>query len=88
MACVLRVHLSELTGQPWMLPDRIISEARAGLIRMEIALERYYLGVDPEIMVRDWPGSSLTWRIRPNCCTGVVTTPRWAWCSCERVSLF
>jgi transcriptional regulator with XRE-family HTH domain len=56
MAHVLRVHPSVLTGQPWMIPDRVSSEAHAGLIGMEIALERYDLGVDPEIPVRDWPG--------------------------------
>lgn len=56
MAHVLRVHPSVLTGQPWMLPDRISSEAHAGLIGMEVALERYDLGVDPEVPVRDWPG--------------------------------
>ena len=54
MAAVLRVHPIQLTGQPWMLRDAISSEAHAGLIGMEIALERYELGTDPEIPVRDW----------------------------------
>jgi hypothetical protein len=56
MGHVLRVHPSVLTGQPWMLPDRVSSEAHAGLIGMEVALERYDLGVDPEVSVRDWAG--------------------------------
>jgi transcriptional regulator with XRE-family HTH domain len=58
MASVLRVHPIELTGQPWAPPDVVSSEAHAGLIGMEIALERYDLGVDPEVPVRDWPGIS------------------------------
>jgi transcriptional regulator with XRE-family HTH domain len=56
MAGVLRVHPSELTGQPWAPRDLVSSEAHAGLIAMETALERYDLGVDPEVPVRDWPG--------------------------------
>jgi transcriptional regulator with XRE-family HTH domain len=55
MAAVLRVHPSELTGQPWAPRDALSSEAHAGLIAMESALERYDLGVDPEVPVRDWP---------------------------------
>ncbi|MGH3547978.1 MAG: helix-turn-helix domain-containing protein [Pseudonocardiaceae bacterium] len=58
MAAALRVHPTVLTGQPWMLPDPVSSEAHAGLIGMEVALERYDLGVDPEVPVRDWPGIS------------------------------
>jgi transcriptional regulator with XRE-family HTH domain len=54
MAAVLRVHPSELTGQPWAPWDALNSEAHAGLIAMETALERYDLGVDPEVPVRDW----------------------------------
>jgi transcriptional regulator with XRE-family HTH domain len=56
MAHVLHVHPSVLTGQPWTLPDRACAEAHAGLIGMEAALERYDLGVDPQVEVRDWPG--------------------------------
>jgi transcriptional regulator with XRE-family HTH domain len=56
MAHTLRVHPTDLTGQPWSPPDVVSSEAHAGLIGMETALERYDLGVDPEIPVRDWPG--------------------------------
>jgi hypothetical protein len=58
MAHTLRVHPTVLTGQPWTPPDVVSSEAHAGLIGMETALERYDLGVDPEIPVRDWPGIS------------------------------
>ena len=50
----LRVHPSELTGQPWPPRDVVSSEAHAGLIALETALERYDLGTDPEIPVRDW----------------------------------
>ena len=55
MAGALRVHPSELIGQPWAPRDVVSSEAHAGLIALETALERYELGVDPEILVRDWP---------------------------------
>jgi hypothetical protein len=37
----------------------VSSEAHAGLIGMETALERYDLGVDPEVPVRDWPEIAL-----------------------------
>jgi len=56
MAGVLRVHPGVLAGQPWAPQDVASSEAHAGLIAMEAALERYDLGVDPEVAVRDWPG--------------------------------
>jgi transcriptional regulator with XRE-family HTH domain len=56
MAHTLRVHPTDLTGQPWAPPDVVSSEAHAGLIGMETALERYDFGVDPEVLVRDWPG--------------------------------
>ncbi|MGH3769879.1 MAG: helix-turn-helix domain-containing protein [Pseudonocardiaceae bacterium] len=55
MATVLRVHPSELTGQPWMTRDAAGAEAHAGLLAIETALERYDLGTDPELPVRDWP---------------------------------
>lgn len=35
---------------------------------MEIALERYDLGVDPELPVRDWPGISAELEDLPICC--------------------
>lgn len=55
MAHTLRVHPSELTGQPWGPREGPSSEVHAALIGMESALERYDLGVDPEIPVREWP---------------------------------
>jgi transcriptional regulator with XRE-family HTH domain len=56
IAGVLRVHPGELTGPPWILQDPVSSEAHAGLIGMEAALERFDLGVDPQLPVRDWAG--------------------------------
>lgn len=56
MATVLRVHPTELSGQPWMMPrDAVGSAAHAGLLTIETALERYELGTDPELPVRAWP---------------------------------
>ncbi|MGH4006867.1 MAG: helix-turn-helix domain-containing protein, partial [Pseudonocardiaceae bacterium] len=55
MASALRVHPTELTGQPWTWQDGASAEAHTGLKRIEIALERYELGVDPEVSVRAWP---------------------------------
>jgi transcriptional regulator with XRE-family HTH domain len=55
MASALRVHPSELTGQPWAGQDVVSAEADAGLTSIEIALERYELGLDPEASVRAWP---------------------------------
>jgi transcriptional regulator with XRE-family HTH domain len=55
MAGALRVHPTELTGQPWAPRDAVGAEAQAGLLAIEIALERYELGVDPEVPVRPWP---------------------------------
>ncbi len=55
MAGALRVHPSELTEQPWTTQDTAGAEANAGLESIEIALERYELGVDPEVSVRAWP---------------------------------
>ncbi|MGH3811091.1 MAG: helix-turn-helix domain-containing protein [Pseudonocardiaceae bacterium] len=56
MARALRVHPIELTGQPWAPQDVVSSEAHAGLWGIEIALERYELGVDPEdLTVAAWP---------------------------------
>jgi transcriptional regulator with XRE-family HTH domain len=55
MASALRVHPSELTGQPWASRDAVGAEARAGLLAIDTALERYELGVDPEVPVRAWP---------------------------------
>ncbi|MGH3882863.1 MAG: helix-turn-helix domain-containing protein [Pseudonocardiaceae bacterium] len=55
MAAALRVQPTELTGQPWTQRDVVGGEAYAGLAAIEIALERYELGVDPEVPVRAWP---------------------------------
>jgi transcriptional regulator with XRE-family HTH domain len=56
MASALRVHPSELTGQPWTTQDAAgADEAHTGLTGIEIALERYELGLDPEVPVRAWP---------------------------------
>ncbi len=55
MANALRVHPSELTGQPWTQRDARHADAQTGLESIEIALERYALGADPEVSVRSWP---------------------------------
>ncbi|MGH3832698.1 MAG: helix-turn-helix domain-containing protein [Pseudonocardiaceae bacterium] len=55
MATVLRVHPTELSGQPWAPRDAVSSEAHVGLLTIETALERYELGTDPELPVRAWP---------------------------------
>jgi transcriptional regulator with XRE-family HTH domain len=55
MASALRVHPAELTGQPWAQQDPAAADAQAGLAAIETALERYELGVDPEVPVRLWP---------------------------------
>ncbi len=55
MAGALRVHPTELTGQPWTTQATVGAEAQTGLEGIEIALERYELGVDPEVSVRAWP---------------------------------
>jgi transcriptional regulator with XRE-family HTH domain len=56
MARALRVHPIDVTGQPWAPQDVVSSEAHAGLIGIQIALERYELGTDPpDLTVPDWP---------------------------------
>jgi hypothetical protein len=55
MTHALRVHPSQLTGQPWAPTDHVSSEAHAGLIGIEVALERYELEIDPQVPARDWP---------------------------------
>ncbi|MGH3990922.1 MAG: helix-turn-helix domain-containing protein, partial [Pseudonocardiaceae bacterium] len=55
MAAALRVHPTELTGQPWTGQDVVSAEAHAGLRGIAIAMERFELGVDPEVPVRAWP---------------------------------
>jgi hypothetical protein len=44
-----------LTGQPWAPQDPGGAEVQAGLLAINTALERYELGVDPEVSVRLWP---------------------------------
>jgi transcriptional regulator with XRE-family HTH domain len=51
MASALRVHPTELTGQP-STPDPASADTQAGLLAIDTALERYELGVDPEVPVR------------------------------------
>ncbi|MGH3835253.1 MAG: helix-turn-helix domain-containing protein [Pseudonocardiaceae bacterium] len=56
IAGVLRVHPSELTGQPWTRQDVASAGTHARLLGgIETALERYELGIDPEVSVRAWP---------------------------------
>jgi transcriptional regulator with XRE-family HTH domain len=55
MADALRVHPVELTEQPWVPREPIDTEAKAELVGISTALERYELGVDPEVPVRAWP---------------------------------
>ncbi|MGH3693474.1 MAG: helix-turn-helix domain-containing protein [Pseudonocardiaceae bacterium] len=55
MTHALWVHPSQLTGQPWAPTDHVSSEAHAGLIGIEIALDRYELEIDPQVPVRSWP---------------------------------
>ncbi|MGH4006171.1 MAG: helix-turn-helix domain-containing protein, partial [Pseudonocardiaceae bacterium] len=55
MASSLRVHPTDLTGQPWATRDPAGADAQAALDAIETALESYTLGVDPEVPVRPWP---------------------------------
>ena len=55
MAGALRVHPSELTTQPWTHRDPAGTDAQVRLDGIETALERYQLGVDPQVPVRPWP---------------------------------
>ncbi len=55
LAGALRVHPTELTGQPWIPQDLVGAQAQAALDAIETALECYQLGVDPEVPVRPWP---------------------------------
>ncbi|MGH4007548.1 MAG: helix-turn-helix domain-containing protein [Pseudonocardiaceae bacterium] len=71
MAGALRVHPGELTGQPWTQRDVRHADAQSGLESIEIALERFELGVDPEVPMRAWP------QIIEDL-ERLVTTMRWA----------
>jgi transcriptional regulator with XRE-family HTH domain len=55
IAGALRVHPAELTEQPWTVQDPAGSGTPAGLVGIETALERYQLGSDPGLPVREWP---------------------------------
>jgi transcriptional regulator with XRE-family HTH domain len=55
MAGALRVHPTELTGQPWTPQDPVGAKMEAGLGAIEIALECYQLGTDPGVPPRPWP---------------------------------
>ncbi|MBV9140407.1 MAG: helix-turn-helix domain-containing protein [Pseudonocardiales bacterium] len=55
MAGALRVHPAELTGQPWTIQNPANGGTPTALRGIETALERYELGTDPELPVRDWP---------------------------------
>jgi transcriptional regulator with XRE-family HTH domain len=55
MADALRVHPAELTRQPWTVREPTGAQAQTGLSAITTALERYELGVDPEVPVRSWP---------------------------------
>ncbi len=55
MAGALRVHPTELTGQPWTPQDLAGAETHAGLLAIATALARYELGTDPGLTVRAWP---------------------------------
>ena len=70
MAGALRVHPSELTEQPWTRQDVVSAETHAGLTAIETALERYKLGVDPDVPARAWPQIADDF-------TRLVTTMRW-----------
>jgi transcriptional regulator with XRE-family HTH domain len=51
----LRIHPTELTGQPWTPQDPASAQGPAVLVAIDTALERYSLGVDPQLPVRAWP---------------------------------
>lgn len=55
MAHALRVHPTALTGQPWTAQDRVGADAQNALLAIDTALERYEVGVDPEVPMRPWP---------------------------------
>lgn len=55
LARALRVSPEELTGQPYAPADPLSSEAHAGLIAIEAALDAHDLGTDPGGTVRPWP---------------------------------
>ncbi len=60
------MHPSELTGHPWTPQDARYAEEQTGVKGIEMALERYELGVDPEVPVRAWPQiqADIDWLVR------------------------
>ncbi|MBF6328500.1 helix-turn-helix domain-containing protein [Nocardia transvalensis] len=54
LAHALRVAPSEFTGRPWETPDGPGTEAYAGVIAIENALDVCQLGDDPGTPVREW----------------------------------
>ncbi|WP_157777556.1 helix-turn-helix domain-containing protein [Nocardia terpenica] len=55
LAHALRVAPSEFTGRPWEMPDGPGTEAYAGVVAIENALEVCQLGDDPGTPGREWP---------------------------------
>ncbi len=55
LARALRVAPSEFTGRPWESGDGRGSDAYAGLMAVESALDAYEIGDDPGGVARDWP---------------------------------
>ncbi|MBL1075475.1 helix-turn-helix transcriptional regulator [Nocardia sp. 2] len=54
LAQALRVAPSEFTGRPWETPDGPGTEAYAGVVAVEEALDVCQLGDDPGTRVREW----------------------------------
>lgn len=55
LANALQVSPTELTGQPYQPLDPLSNDAHSGIFAVEVALDRYELGVDPEVPGRPWP---------------------------------
>ncbi len=55
MAGALRVHPAELVEQSWAPQGPTGTDAHAGLLAIETALECYELGTDPGLTMRAWP---------------------------------
>ncbi|MBF6296305.1 helix-turn-helix transcriptional regulator [Nocardia amamiensis] len=55
LARALQVAPSEFTGRPWEIPDGPGTEAYAGVVAVEEALDVCQLGEDPGTQIREWP---------------------------------
>jgi transcriptional regulator with XRE-family HTH domain len=55
LAVALRVAPMDLTDRPETASDAVSAAAHATLVEIEAALDRYELGADPEVPVREWP---------------------------------